>query len=85
MTHTYPTENKGALFKNDRKKGEDDPAYRGEIDVGGRPYWISAWLRTSKAGARYLTLAVREKQEAAQPAAQPAARPVRTHSWREDL
>jgi uncharacterized protein (DUF736 family) len=54
----------GALFKNDRKESENHPDYKGSINIGGREYWLSGWAKTSKDGARYLSLAVRSKEQA---------------------
>lgn len=48
----------GALFKNDKKGNENWPDYRGKLNVGGDDYWISAWLKTSKKGQKYMSLSV---------------------------
>jgi len=62
---TYDNRNKGALFKNDRKEGiETNPDYNGELDVGGEKFWLNAWIRTSKAGAKYMSLSVKPKTDA---------------------
>jgi hypothetical protein len=52
----------GALFKNDRKQG-NGPDYKGDITVDGTAYWISAWLKESKGGKKYMSLAVTPKDE----------------------
>lgn len=54
--------NSGALFKNDKQGNESRPDYRGTLDVNGQQFWISAWLKSSKAGAKYMSLAVQPKQ-----------------------
>ena len=41
---TYDNTNKGTLFKNDNAKKETDPAYKGQINVGGTEYWLSAFI-----------------------------------------
>src|SRR3990167_9120689 len=46
----------GGLFKNDRKQG-NGPDYKGDITVDGTAYWISAWLKESKGGKKYMSLA----------------------------
>lgn len=57
-------DNSGALFKNDRARGDKDPDYKGEITVAGRDYWISAWLNESERdGQRYLGLKLTPKNE----------------------
>jgi hypothetical protein len=52
----------GALFKNDRKEGEQDRDYQGSIKVGNREYWLSAWINTSKAGKKYMALSAKPKE-----------------------
>jgi hypothetical protein len=53
--------NSGALFKNQKKEQPQHPDYTGELDVAGVQYWLSAWIRESKNGTRFLSLAVKEK------------------------
>lgn len=57
----YSNENSGVLFKNKDKKTEKHPDYRGDLDVGGEPFYLSAWLKTSKAGEKYMSLALQPK------------------------
>lgn len=59
----------GVLFKNDRKEGDKDRDYQGTIMVGGREYWLSAWINTSPKGNRYMKLSAKPKD--ARPAEQP--------------
>lgn len=68
----YDDTNRGALFKNDRKQSENHPDYRGSINVGGTDMWISAWLKTSKNGQKFMSLSVSPKEDQA-PAPQQAA------------
>jgi uncharacterized protein (DUF736 family) len=58
----YDDRDKGALFKNNDKAKDEQPDYRGNLDVGGQAYWISAWLRTSHKGERYMSLSVTPKE-----------------------
>jgi len=69
----YDNTNSGALFKNDRKVSPNQPDYRGDINVNGTDFWISAWLKESKKGTKFMSLAVTVKEEmkAAAPVAQP--------------
>jgi uncharacterized protein (DUF736 family) len=60
----YDDTNRGALFKNDKKESDRHPDYRGSINVGGKEYWLSSWLKTSAKGTRYMSLAVTEKEAA---------------------
>jgi len=59
----YDNTNSGALFKNDKKETDKHPDYRGQINVGGIDYWLSAWLKTSKNGQKYMSLAVKLKEQ----------------------
>lgn len=67
----YDNTNSGALFKNDKKEKETRPDYIGSINVGGKDFWISSWLKTSQKGQKFMSLAVTEKD--AQPQTQKAA------------
>ena len=60
----YSNENRGSLFKNDRKENDGDRDYSGSINVGGVEYWLSGWKKTStKTGATFLSLSVKPKNE----------------------
>jgi hypothetical protein len=60
----YDNTNSGALFKNNRKEeGSNQPDMTGVLDVEGTDYRVSAWSNESKAGTKYLSLRVAEKQE----------------------
>jgi hypothetical protein len=72
---TYDNTNHGTLFKNNRAEKDTDADYRGSINVGGAEYWLNAWLNTSKAGEKYLSLSVRPKA---------VAKPERTYATRRD-
>jgi hypothetical protein len=51
MSGNYDNTNRGALFKN-------HPDYKGSLNVSGIDYWISAWLKESKDGKKYMSLSV---------------------------
>ena len=57
----YDNTNRGALFKNTEKQSETHPDYKGSINVAEDDYWISAWLKTSKDGKKYMSLSVTSK------------------------
>jgi len=73
----YSNENSGALFRNEDKDDEHPnwADYQGSINVDGTDYWISAWLKTSKAGKKFMSLSVKSKdsQRAPNPAKQQPA------------
>lgn len=58
----FDNTNRGALFKADKKGNERRPDYTGTINVGGTDYQLSAWIKSSKAGDKYMSLAVSEKR-----------------------
>lgn len=53
----------GALFKNAKKEKENQPDYTGECVIDGVKHRISAWLKTSKGGSKYMSLAFSLAQE----------------------
>jgi hypothetical protein len=58
----YDNRNKGVLFnERDKKTGDNDRDYAGTLDVSGVQYWLSAWIKTSKAGRKYMSLSVKPK------------------------
>lgn len=64
--HDIP--NSGVLFKNDRKQNERSPDYRGSINIDGREMWLNAWIKTSAAGNKFMSLSVKPKDATANPA-----------------
>ena len=54
-------DNSGTLFRNDRKESENHPDYTGTCKVQGREYYMSAWLRESKGGKKFLRFSFRPK------------------------
>jgi hypothetical protein len=65
--------NRGSLFKNADKSKEEDRDYAGSINIDGREYWLSGWINTTKDGNKYLSLAIKPKDE---PAGQGARKPA---------
>lgn len=63
MSKEFDNTNSGALFRNDRKETDKHPDYRGELNVGGVEYWVSAWLKTSGKGTKFMSLAVTPKDD----------------------
>jgi uncharacterized protein (DUF736 family) len=54
----YDDRNRGALFKNERRKTDKHPDYFGTIDVEGTEYRLAGWVRESKRGKKFLSLAI---------------------------
>lgn len=51
-------EGQGVLFKNAQKLNEKSPDYSGSINIGGKDVKFSGWIKTSKTGMEYISLAV---------------------------
>ena len=60
-TKEFDNNNRGSLFKNDKKTTEQMPDYKGQINVNGEEFWINAWLKTSKQGTKFMSLSVTPK------------------------
>ena len=57
---------------------ETDRDYSGSVNADGTDYWVSAWLKTSRAGTKYLSLSLKPKAEPAsgdKPKAEAGGRP----------
>tara|TARA_Y100000296_G_C5038810_1_gene188718 strand:+ start:297 stop:572 length:276 start_codon:yes stop_codon:yes gene_type:complete len=49
-------DNSGALFKEEEKKSEKHPDYKGNCLVNGQKMYIAAWINESKGGKKYMSL-----------------------------
>jgi hypothetical protein len=68
---TFNNELRGALFRNDKQGNESRPDYRGNCEINGQKYRISAWLRQARStGATFMSLAF--TADAPDPPATPA-------------
>ena len=66
----YDNTNRGAIFKNEHKKTENHPDYRGTINVDGVDKEISLWVQTSKAGKKFFSASIQEPYKPEQKDAQ---------------
>ena len=55
-------EGQGSLFKNEEKKTEKHPDYRGDCLINGTPHWIAAWIKTGKNG-KFMSLSIQPKEK----------------------
>lgn len=53
----------GALFVNKKKESDKHPDRNGTVKIHGTEYRISGWLRKSKNGESYMSIAVNEMKE----------------------
>lgn len=51
-------DNSGVLFRNEKKQQEKQPDYTGTITVLSEKWRLAGWIKKSKAGQSYLSLAV---------------------------
>ena len=59
----YDDTNRGALFKAKNKPTDSHPDYSGKINVDGTEFWLSAWIKESKEGEKYMSLSVQAKTD----------------------
>ena len=60
----YSNENRGVLFKNDRKEVDNHPDYKGSINVDGQEFWLSAWIKEGQKG-KFMSLSIKPKEQRA--------------------
>ena len=54
----------GSLFINTKKVSENHPDRNGTALIGGVEYWVSGWIKETKSGDKWLSLAFKPKDEA---------------------
>lgn len=60
----YDNTNSGILSRNERKEKETHPDFKGSINVEGREYWLSGWVKTKKDNSgKFFSLSVKAKDE----------------------
>jgi uncharacterized protein (DUF736 family) len=70
----YDNTNRGALFRNNRKEQPNHPDHTGTLNVDGKDYYVSAWIKESKKdGKKFFSLSVKEKGVNAPPRTPQAA------------
>lgn len=52
--------NKGAIFKNENKKEQKHPDYKGKINWNGQDIEISLWVAEAKNGNKYFSAKLQE-------------------------
>lgn len=54
--------NSGSVFKNQRRRNDNDAAYTGTALVDGKEYWLNCWPKKDKNGDTWMSFSFREKQ-----------------------
>ena len=78
----FDNTNKGVLFKNDRKVKDSHPDYKGQVNIDGQEFWLSAWIKTGQRG-KFMSLSIQPKEQQPAPAPpprQPQRRPAPARS-----
>ena len=76
----------GSLFRANDKPSDKHPDYTGKAKINGSLLRVSAWLKESKSGTKYLSLAFSEPREQAPSSNdKPAAKPNSFADMKEDL
>jgi len=62
----YSNINTGLMARNQRRETDKHPEFTGSINIEGREFWLSAWVREGKPGGklegqRFFSLAVKPK------------------------
>jgi hypothetical protein len=64
----YDNTNRGAIWKNEDKESDTHPDFKGQLNIDGVEFWVSAWKRKPDASdkAPALSFSIKPK-EAQQP------------------
>lgn len=82
----YDNTNRGALFRNHRKEKDTHPDHQGTINVDGKDYWLSAWVKTSsKDGSKFFSLSVKPKEVNAPPREPADSTPAPSKDFDDDI
>ena len=58
----FDNTNTGILSKNDRKEKDTHPDHKGQINVNGVEYWLSAWIKNRRDGSgKFFSLSITPK------------------------
>ena len=59
----YDNTNRGALFKVDNKESDRHPDYTGTVNIEGRDFRLSGWIKEKKEGGKFLSLSVQQPKQ----------------------
>ena len=46
--------NTGSMFINERKETENQPDFKGKININGKMYYLSGWKKSKHNGEEYI-------------------------------
>ena len=58
----YDNNMRGVLFKNNDKQNDKSPDYKGQAEVDGQEFWLSAWIKEGKK-CKFMSLSFKPKEE----------------------
>lgn len=65
----YDNTNRGQIWPNDKKEKDTHPDFKGDVNVDGVEYWVSAWKRkpdaNPKAPSLSFALTLKDRQQSA--------------------
>ena len=79
----YDKTNTIAIFRNDKGDNQKRPDYTGTVNVNGKEYKVSMWLKTSQKGTQFLAGQIQEPYNANQQQQQQAPQQHENTSRRE--
>src|SRR5690349_2887005 len=59
----YDNNMSACLFRNEEKRGEKDPSWKGSAEVDGREYWVAGWVNENPDGSKRINLKFTEKED----------------------
>ena len=79
----YDNTNKAVIFKNNKKEKDTHPDYNGTINVEGKEYTISLWVKEGKAG-KFFSGSIKEPYKK-EPELKSFSEKVNTENTEDDL
>jgi hypothetical protein len=85
MTQQYDNTNKGTLGKNRRKEKDSHPSHTGSINIEGKEYWLSAWVKDGSNNEKFFSISVKPKDAAPQQQRQNVPPPQNADAFDDDI
>lgn len=80
MSDYTPQPDFGNMFRNKYKTADNQPAYKGDINVNGKVMEIAGWVKQDKNGDKFISVKLSEKmptrEQQPQQVAQQAQEPI---------